>query len=79
MALVAVILGRRHPLGILLTAMIIGFTESLQFTLQAVGVPLPSQVFSMMPYIVAVIVLLFSSGKSFNPAALGIPYERDKR
>lgn len=79
MALVAVILGRRHPFGILLTAMIIGFTESLQFSLQAIGVPLPSQAFSMMPYVMAVIVLLFSTGKSFNPSALGIPYERDKR
>lgn len=78
-ALVAVILGRRHPVGILLTAMVIGFAESLQFSLQAIGVPLPSQAFSMLPYVVAVVVLLFSYGKSFDPAALGIPYERDKR
>lgn len=78
-ALVAVILGRRHPVGILLTAMVIGFAESLQFSLQAIGVPLPSQAFSMLPYVVAVVVLLFSYGKSFDPAALGIPYERDRR
>lgn len=78
-ALVAVILGRRHPLAILLSAMIIGFAESLQFSLQASGVPLPSQAFSMMPYVVAVIVLLFSIGKSRDPSALGVPYERDKR
>ena len=78
-ALVAVILGRRNPVGILLTAMVIGFTESLQFSLQAIGIPLPSQAFSMLPYVVSVIVLLFSCGKNLDPAALGIPYERDKR
>lgn len=78
-ALVAVILGRRNPVGILLTAMIIGFTESLQFTLQAKGIPLPSQAFSMLPYLVAVIVLLLSFGKGYDPSALGIPYDRNKR
>lgn len=78
-ALVAVILGRRHPAAILLSAMIIGFSESLQFTLQVKGVQLPSQAFSMFPYVVAVIVLLFSIGKSSDPSALGKPYERDKR
>ena len=79
MALVAVILGRRNPLTILLSAMIIGFAESLQFSMQASGIPLPSQAFSMLPYVVAVIVLLFSIGKSQDPSALGIPYDRDKR
>ena len=78
-ALVAVILGRRHPAAILLSAMIIGFSESLQFTLQVKGVQLPSQAFSMLPYVVAVVVLLFSIGKSRDPSALGKPYERDKR
>lgn len=78
-ALVAVILGRRNPFLILLSAMLIGFADSLQFTLQAKGVPLPTQAFSMFPYLVAVLVLLFSIGKNVDPATLGIPYERDKR
>lgn len=79
MALVAVILGRRHPVGILLTAMIIGFAESLQFTLQTRGIAVPSQTFSMLPYVVAVLVLLLSCGRNHDPAALGIPYDRDQR
>ena len=78
-ALVAVILGRRNPVLILLSAMLIGFAESLQFTLQEKGVPLPTQAFSMFPYVVAVLVLLFSIGKNTDPATLGVPYERDKR
>lgn len=78
-ALVAVILGRYHPFAVFCCAMVIGFAESFQFFLQAKGVPLPSQAFSMMPYIVAVIVLLFSIGRSFAPKSLGKPYERDER
>ena len=79
MALVAVILGRRNPVGILLASLLIGFAEAMQFHLQTQGIPLPSQVFSTMPYVAAVVALLFSIGKSSNPAALGVPYERDKR
>ena len=78
-ALVAVILGRRNPAFILLSAMLIGFAESLQFSLQAQGIPLPSQAFSMLPYVVAVLVLMLSIGKNVDPSALGVPYERDKR
>jgi ABC-type uncharacterized transport system permease subunit len=29
--------------------------------------------------VAAVVVLLFSIGKGRDPAALGVPYERDKR
>lgn len=78
-ALVAVILGRRNPVFVMLAAMLIGFAESLQFSLQTYGISLPSQAFSMLPYVVAVVVMLFSIGKNTNPSALGIPYQRDKR
>ena len=78
-ALVAMILGRRNPVGIFFAAMAIGFSEAMQFHLQTMGFPLPSQVFIMLPYVVAVLVLLLSIGKSTNPLALGVPYERNKR
>jgi simple sugar transport system permease protein len=78
-ALVTVMLGRHHPVFILLSAMIIGFAESLQFTFQTMGIPLPSQAFSILPYVFAVLVLLFSIGRSSAPASLGVPYDRDKR
>jgi simple sugar transport system permease protein len=77
-ALVAVILGRRHPAGVFLAALIIGAAEALQFRLQTSGVTIPSQVFTMFPYIMTVIALLFSIGRSRDPAALGVPYERGR-
>jgi simple sugar transport system permease protein len=78
-ALVVVILGRRNPLGVFLAALVIGAAEALQFRLQASGVDIPSQVFTMFPYIMTVLALLFSIGRSRDPAALGIPYDRDRR
>ena len=78
-ALVAVILGRRNPVGVLCAALVIGSAEALQIRLQTLGTAIPSQAFSMLPYVVTVLVLLFSIGKSNDPSALGVPYERDKR
>lgn len=78
-ALAAVTLGRRNPVAIFFVSLLIGLTEGVQFTLQSLGVPIPSQVFSMMPYLVAVAVLLFSIGRSNDPSALGIPYDRQER
>jgi simple sugar transport system permease protein len=78
-ALAAVTLGSRNPVAVFFVSLLIGMTEGLQFTLQSIGVPIPSQVFSMMPYLVAVVVLLLSIGRSKDPAALGQPYDRMER
>jgi simple sugar transport system permease protein len=78
-ALVTVILGRRNPAGVFLAALVIGAAEALQFRLQTSGVNIPSQVFTMFPYIMTVLVLLFSVGRSRDPAALGVPYERNNQ
>lgn len=78
-ALAAVTLGRRHPIGVFLSALVIGFAEALQYSLQTMGIPIPSQLFTMFPYVVAVVVLLFSIGKAKDPTALGTPYSRNER
>ncbi|MGH0051818.1 MAG: ABC transporter permease [Sphaerochaetaceae bacterium] len=78
-ALVTVILGRRNPLGVLAAALVIGSAEALQIRLQTMGSEIPSQVFAMFPYLVTILVLLFSINKNQDPSALGVPYERDKR
>lgn len=78
-ALVVVILGRRNPLGVLAAAMLIGSADALQFRVQTLGFGIPSQVFIMFPYVITVIVLLFSIGKTREPAALGRPFIRSRR
>jgi simple sugar transport system permease protein len=78
-ALVVVILGRRNPIGVLLAALLIGAADALQFRVQTMGLGIPSQIFIMFPYVMTVLVLLFSIGKSGTPSALGIPFSRSKR
>lgn len=78
-ALVVVILGRRNPLGILAASLLLGSADALQFRIQTMGSSIPSQVFIMFPYVVTVIVLLFSVKRSNTPSALGIPFLRTQR
>lgn len=78
-ALVAVILGKRKPFGVLGAALIIGGAEALQIRLQAAGTGIPSQVFAMFPYLMTILALLLTIGTSGDPAALGVPYDRDRR
>ncbi|SDK10893.1 simple sugar transport system permease protein [Natronincola ferrireducens] len=78
-ALAAVTLGRRNPVGVFAASLVIGFAEALQYGLQTMGIPVPSQLFTMFPYVIAVLVLLFSIGKTKNPTALGTPYIRSER
>ena len=40
---------------------------------------LPSQVYNMLPYIISLVVLAFTSGKSRAPKAEGIPYDKGQR
>lgn len=78
-ALVAVILGKRRPFGVLGAALIIGGAEALQIRLQTAGTGIPSQLFAMFPYLMTILALLLTIGSSGDPAALGVPYDRNRR
>ncbi len=43
------------------------------------GLPLPMYFYNIIPYLVVLIVLGFSSGKSRAPKAEGIPYDKGTR
>jgi simple sugar transport system permease protein len=75
-ALVVVILGRRHPVGVFLAAILVGAAEALQFRLQTMGTGIPSQMFNMFPYVITVLVLFISIGKNRTPAGLGKPHRQ---
>lgn len=78
-ALAVVVFGQRNPVFIFLAALFFGAAQALQFRLQALGVNLPSQFFNGLPYLLTVVVLLLSTKKSSEPAALGQPYIRSMR
>jgi ABC-type uncharacterized transport system permease subunit len=68
-----------RPARVLLGAYLFGGVTMLQFHLQAMGVELPSQFLSMMPYIATIVVLaLISRNPAFirinMPASLGKPF-----
>ena len=78
-ALAAVILGRYTPFGALGAAFVFGGANALQIRLQALGVPLPTQALAMLPYVITLVTLLISIGKSNQPDKLGKPYIRGSR
>ncbi len=58
-AVVAVMLARAHPVGVLLAALLFGFTDAVGFRLQAFG--LPQQLTDAMPYVMTLVVLVIVS------------------
>jgi len=75
-ALGIVCFGNWKPSRTLLGALIFGGLEALQLRLQAIGIPLPTQFFNMLPYIMIIIVMIIASRKAVAPAALGIPFKK---
>ena len=43
------------------------------------GLPIPGTVYNMLPYIISLVVLIFTSKKSRAPKAEGIPYDKGSR
>ena len=83
LALAVMIFGQWKPTRIALAALLFGFFRALgnvytgfEF-LKALN--LPSGVYKMLPYIVSLIVLAFTSKKSRAPKAEGIPYDKGLR
>ena len=77
-AVALVIFAFWRPGRALLGAYLFGGVMAFQLRLQAVGTHLPSSLLLMLPYLLTVIVLVFSSWKSRQtdaPAALGINME----
>jgi ABC-type uncharacterized transport system permease subunit len=55
-AVVAVMLGQSHPVGVLIASILFGFANSLGFRLQGLG--MPSQFTGMLPYVVTLLAFL---------------------
>ena len=83
LALAVMIFGAWDPARIALAALLFGFFRALGNTyvgfdfLKAMDIP--SAVYNMLPYIVSLIVLAFTSKKSRAPKAEGIPYDKGQR
>ena len=78
-ALAVVILGRYCPGGVFLAALLFGVANGAQIRLQALGIELPMQLLAMLPYVITLIALLITSGRSREPESLAKPYIRGGR
>ena len=83
LALAVMIFGAWHPLKIALAAILFGFFRALGNVYSGldfmVALNLPSVVYNMLPYIISLVVLAFTSKKSRAPKAEGIPYDKGSR
>lgn len=83
LALAVMIFGAWHPLKIALAAILFGFCRALGNVYSGfdflANLQIPSVVYNMLPYIVSLVVLAFTSKKSRAPKAEGIPYDKGSR
>ena len=83
LALAVMIFGQWNPIRIALSALLFGLFRALSNVYMGfdflAALNLPSQVYNMMPYIISLVVLAFTSKKSRAPKAEGIPYDKGQR
>lgn len=75
-ALGVAIVGRRHPVGVLMAAFVFAVADSLQLWLPAAGIDVSQQLLAMLPYVVTLIALAGFLGRVRHPAAFLKPYVR---
>lgn len=83
LALAVMIFGQWKPLNIALAALLFGLMRALSNVYVAfdflAGLNIPGFVYNMLPYIISLVVLIFTSKKSRAPKAEGIPYDKGSR
>lgn len=83
LALAVMIFGQWKPTRIFLAALLFGFFRALGNVYTGFdflkALELPSSVYNMLPYIISLVVLAFTSKKSRAPKAEGIPYDKGLR
>ncbi|MCR5557668.1 MAG: ABC transporter permease [Butyrivibrio sp.] len=83
LALAVMIFGQWKPLNIGLAALLFGFFRALSNVYSGfdflAALNIPGSVYNMMPYIISLIVLAFTSSSSRAPKAEGIPYDKGSR
>ena len=83
LSLAVMIFGQWKPFRIALAALLFGLFRALSNVYIGIGflnaLNIPSTVYNMMPYIISLIVLAFTSKSSKAPKAEGIPYDPGQR
>lgn len=83
LSLAVMIFGQWRPQKIALAALLFGLFRALSNVYSGfdflAAINVPSTVYNMMPYVISLLVLAFTSKSSRAPKAEGIPYEKGQR
>lgn len=83
LAMAVMIFGAWHPLRIALAALLFGFCRALGNVYSGIdlmtALNIPGVVYNMLPYIISLVVLAFTSKRSRAPKAAGIIYDKGSR
>ena len=83
LALAVMIFGQWKPTRIALAALLFGFCRALGNVYSGFdflkALNLPAAMYNMLPYIISLVVLAFTSKKSRAPKAEGVPYDKGQR
>jgi len=78
-ALAAMIFGKWKPQGALLACLLFGGAQGIAVFLGQFDFEISTQLISMLPYVITIVVLIGFVGKSAAPSADGIPYEKEHK
>ena len=76
-AVALVYFGAWRPIGVLGGALLFSMINSLQLWIQVLGIPIPSDIAVMMPYVLTILVLVLTVSRVRAPSALTKPFERE--
>jgi ABC-type uncharacterized transport system permease subunit len=75
-AVALVYFGGWRPLGVMWGALLFSTVNAIQLWMQVLGVNISANVAVMLPYLLTIVVLVFSARRVRQPAALNVPFER---
>jgi simple sugar transport system permease protein len=72
-AIAMVTFARWKPIGIILSALLVGIFETLQYEIQLTGVAVPKALLLMLPYVATLAILIIVGKGAKPPQSLGKP------
>ncbi len=83
LSLAVMIFGQWKPMRIALAALLFGLFRALSNVYSGIDIlaslNISSSIYNMMPYVISLVVLAFTSKHSRAPKAEGIPYDKGQR
>ena len=76
-AVALVYFGGWRPWGVLMGALLFSMVNSLQLWIQVLGIPVPSDIAVMMPYVLTIVALVVAMQRMRSPSALTKAFERE--